>query len=48
MNWYQIGLWKEDVQKGYRLHQQLLEKGENPDTRPWGGRFDEVKEKEPK
>ncbi len=40
MNWYQMGLWKEEVQKGYRLNQHLLAEGEKPDTRPWGGRFD--------
>ena len=38
----QYELWKleERVKKGYRLHQNLLEKGEKPDTRPWGGIFE--------
>lgn len=31
----------EEIQiKGVRLHKKLLEKGERPDMRPWGGRFE--------
>ena len=41
----QLELWLEAERKGYRLHQHLLAKGEKPDTRPWGGRFDLSRDK---
>ena len=40
MRYDQMEMFPPEVRTGYRLNQHLLEKGEKPDTRPWGGRFD--------
>jgi hypothetical protein len=39
----QLEMWPEEVRSGYRLHGDLLPKGERPDMRPWGGMFDQPK-----
>ena len=38
----QLELWKLEVlvKKGYMLNKHLLQPGERPDCRPWGGIFD--------
>jgi hypothetical protein len=37
-------LWPETFKPGYLLNKHLLAPGEKPDTRPWGGKFDTLKQ----